>query len=256
MSTPGSSSSTPVSTPDWPALAARLTKVLHLAAPPVALTFRSVADRSPGHPAPAAESGLPPAPANEHGRTGAVPAGCVFWIQGAQAPVTTYAADHANCSVGSLTHGFRTLDEVAANDDVQALLEAGWVGHDDVVTLPVVAERTESVHYAPLGSVTETPDVVLIRTNARGLMTVKDAVPDLPVEGKPQCHIVAMAQQGRVAASVGCALSRARTGIRADEATCVFPGSLLPELIDRIEHHARLDARMAQYAGADAQRFA
>jgi len=55
-------------------------------------------------------------------------------------------------------------------------------------------------------------------------MTVKNAVPELTVQGKPQCHIVAIAKnQQRVAASVGCALSRARTGMGVDEATCVFP---------------------------------
>ena len=44
-------------------------------------------------------------------------------------------------------------------------------------------------------------------------MTLRDTFPEMPIEGKPQCHIVAMAkEQGQVAASVGCALSRTRTG--------------------------------------------
>jgi uncharacterized protein (DUF169 family) len=179
----------------------------------------------------------------------------VFWVDASDRTLTTYAADHANCSVGSLTHGFRTLDEVADNDDVQALLQSGWVDTTSVTSLPVVAPRTTSVVYRPLAEAPTTPDVVLIRTNARGLMTIKGAVPDLPVEGKPQCHIVAMAKNGTIAASVGCALSRARTGMRVDELTCAFPGTALPALIDDLEHHAALDTRMAQYAGADARRF-
>ena len=64
-----------------------------------------------------------PAP-NEHGRTGQVPAGCVFWIDGADRTFATVAADHGNCSVGSYTHGFLTLEEAAAKDDVGAVLEA------------------------------------------------------------------------------------------------------------------------------------
>ena len=45
-------------------------------------------------------------------------------------------------------------------------------------------------------------------------MVLSDAVPGLRIEGKPQCHIVAIAkEQGEVAASVGCALSRVRTGM-------------------------------------------
>ena len=87
-------------------------------------------------------------------------------------------------------------------------------------------------------------------------MTIKNAVPDLPVEGKPQCHIVAIAkEQGRVAASAGCALSRARTGMRVDEATCVFPAETLPALVRELEHHAELDSQMAHYAADDARRF-
>jgi uncharacterized protein (DUF169 family) len=112
------------------------------------------------------------------------------------------------------------------------------------------------VAYAPLATASFPPQVVLVRLNARGLMTVKSAVPELPVEGKPQCHIVAMAKnQQRAAASVGCALSRARTGLRVDELTCVFPAATLPTLIVDLEHHAALDSSMARYAGADAQRF-
>jgi uncharacterized protein (DUF169 family) len=241
--------------PDWTDLAARLTAALHLTSPPVALTFRSA--ESPAHHAPAAESALPLAPVNEHGRTGSVAAGCVFWIKGAKDTVTTHAVDHANCSVGSVTHGFRTREEVIANDDLHDLLDSGWIDQSGFMSLPVVPTRTESVVYSPLASLTCAADVVLIRTNARGLMTIKGAVPDLPVEGKPQCHVVAMAKEhGRVAASVGCALSRARTGMRVDEATCVFPAARLPELMRAMELHAALDSSMARYAGEDARRFA
>jgi len=56
-----------------------------------------------------------PAP-NESGRTGAVPAGCVFWMKAVDRMFSTGAGDHANCSVGSFTHGFITLDEAARRD--------------------------------------------------------------------------------------------------------------------------------------------
>ena len=52
-----------------------------------------------------------PAPLPD-GRTGRVPAGCVFWMKAADRTFGTVAEDHGNCSVGSLTHGFKTLDEV------------------------------------------------------------------------------------------------------------------------------------------------
>lgn len=64
----------------------------------------------------------------------------------------------------------------------------------------------------------------MLRANGRRLMVLSDALPGLRIEGKPQCHIVAVAkEQGEVAASVGCALSRARTGMRAAEMTCAIP---------------------------------
>jgi uncharacterized protein (DUF169 family) len=87
-------------------------------------------------------------------------------------------------------------------------------------------------------------------------MTLKDALPNLRIEGKPQCHIVAIAkEQGQVAASVGCALSRARTGMQPEEMTCAIPGRLLADVVSAIEAAATLDRMMASYAAADAKRF-
>ena len=67
-----------------------------------------------------------PDPADD-GRTGRVPAGCVFWTHAADRTFSTVAQDHANCSVGSVTHGFLKLTDVLENGDVGALLESGWV---------------------------------------------------------------------------------------------------------------------------------
>lgn len=92
-------------------------------------------------------------------------------------------------------------------------------------------------------------------TDARRL-TLKDAFPALRIEGKPQCHIIAIAkEQNEIAASVGCALSRARTGMRAEEMTCALPASRLAEIVAAVEAAADLDRAMARYAGADARRF-
>ena len=87
-------------------------------------------------------------------------------------------------------------------------------------------------------------------------MTLRDAIPDLRIEGKPQCHIVAIAkEQGAVAASVGCALSRSRTGMKAEEMTCAFPARRLDEIVNALESTAALNRAMATYASADAKRF-
>ena len=60
----------------------------------------------------------------------------------------------------------------------------------------------------------------------------RDAIPGLRIEGKPQCHIVAIAkEEGVPAASVGCALSRVRTGMPPTEMTCAIPARQLPGIV-------------------------
>jgi uncharacterized protein (DUF169 family) len=237
-------------TNDWSQLAHELSDTLNLASPPVAITF---ADDAPAGVDPFDAPMPSPTP---DGRTGRVPAGCVFWVRAADRTFSTVADDHANCSVGSVTHGFKTLDEVAGNADVAALVDAGWVTMDAVPQIPVVRDRPGTVTYGPLADTPVDPDVVLLRINGKQLMVLADALPGLRIEGKPQCHIVAVAKQdGEVAASVGCALSRVRTGMPATEMTCAIPSARLPEVLSALTTTAQADTTVARYAAQDAKRF-
>jgi uncharacterized protein (DUF169 family) len=235
----------------WQEAARRLTEALHLHVSPIAITF-DAPDAAPFAPA----SAPMPAPTPD-GRTGRVPAGCVFWVHALERTFRTQPEDHGNCSVGSLTHGLIDLATAATRADVGALVEVGWVTADVFPSIPTVASRPETITYGPLAEANAQPDVVLVRTNARGIMTIGDAVPDLAIEGKPQCHIVAIAkEQLRPAASVGCALSRARTGMGAHEMTCALPGSRLEEIVGAMVSAASVDTTVARYAATDAGRFA
>ena len=235
----------------WHDAARRLTEALHLHLAPIAITF-DAPDAAPF--APAAEPMPEPTP---DGRTGRVPAGCVFWIHALERTFRTQPEDHGNCSVGSLTHGLIDLATAATRADVGAPVEAGWVAPDVFPSIPTIAARPDAITYGPLAQAGAQPDVVLVRTNARGVMTIGDALPDLAIEGKPQCHIVAIAkEQQRPAASVGCALSRARTGMGAHEMTCALPGSRLEEIVAAIESAASVDTTVARYAATDTRRFA
>jgi|SRR5689334_369799 uncharacterized protein (DUF169 family) len=235
----------------WAQLADALDKNLHLTSPPLAITF------SAEPPAGVEPFDAPMPDPMPDGRTGRVPAGCVFWMHAAARTFSTVADDHANCSVGSLTHGFKTLDEVAGNSDVAAMLEVGWVTMDVVPQIPVVSEKPGAVTYGPLRDTPVDPDVVFLRVNAKQLMVLSDALPGLRIEGKPQCHIVAIAKdQGEVAASVGCMASRTRTGMPSTEMTCAIPASKLADVVASVERNAGADAAIAQYAAQDAQRFA
>ena len=237
---------------DWTSLDGRLRDALGLSVPPIAITFRAE-----GAPDVAPAFAAPMPDATPDGRTGRVAAGCVFWMEGAASTFSTVAADHGNCSVGSVTHGFKTLEDVGGNADVAALLESKWVTMDVVPQIPVVRERPAAVLYGPLTDTPVDPDVVLLRLTGRQLMVLHDALPGLRIEGKPQCHIVAVAkEQGEVVASVGCQLSRVRTAMPNGEVTCAIPSAELGDVIDRVETAATADRAVAAYASADMARFA
>ena len=190
------------------------------------------------------------------GRTGAVAAGCVFWMHAGQRTFATLPADHGNCSVGSYTHGLLDLASAAGNDDVGALLGAGWVREEDLGAVPAVAERPGAIVYGPLGDAPATPDLVFLRLNAKGAMVLRDAWPEARVEGKPQCHIIPLAREhGEVAVSVGCMLSRVRTGMGNDELTAAIPGGKLDAVLDALEAARHADEQVAAYAAQDAKRF-
>lgn len=239
-----------MATQDWPTLAATLRALLGLEVPPLAITFSPTA---PPH-VPAYEADMP-APAPD-GRTGKVSAGCVFWIKATERTFTTVPADHGNCSVGSLTHGLKTLQEVAGNADVAAMLECQWVTMDVVPQIPVIQQRPAYITYGPLQDTTVDPDVILLRLNARQIMILHDALPGMRLEGKPQCHIIALAKEQQVAAaSVGCMLSRVRTGMPNHQMTCALPAARLGEIVAQLQTTCQADTAVAAYAAQDGRRF-
>lgn len=237
-------------TQDWGQLASQLGSALGTDIPPIAITFSDAAPAG----VPAFDEPMPdPTP---DGRTGRVSAGCVFWMKSASRTFTTMPEDHGNCSVGSMTHGIKTMDEVAGNSDVAALLECNWVAMEDVPQIPVITKKPGAITYGPLADTTIDPDVVLLRVTGRQLMVLKDGLPDLRLEGKPQCHIIAIAQEhGEAAASVGCQLSRVRTGMSNSEMTCAIPASQLPEVVAKLQGAGQADGAVAAYAAEDARRF-
>lgn len=240
-----------MTTTSWADASRRLQDALGTPVPPIAIGFHATVPTD----VPAFDAPMP-APMPD-GRTGRVAAGCVFWMRSTDRTFSTVAQDHGNCSVGSMTHGFKTLQEVAGNSDVAALLESGWVTMDVVPQIPVVTEKPAAVTYGPLAEATTDPDVILLRLTARQVMVLSDALPGLRVEGKPQCHIVAIAkEQGEVAVSVGCQLSRVRTGMPNSEMTCAIPAGKVDTVLEALAATAVADDAVARYAAEDSRRFA
>ena len=235
---------------DYKALASVLTNLLSLQTPPLAITFTQE------EPAGVPRYGGALPPPTPDGRTGKVSAGCVFWMKAADRTFHTCAEDHGNCSVGSLTHGFITLDVAAKRADVKALVDSCWVTPEVFPHIPVVKQRPKCVVYGPLADTRIDPDVVFLRVNGKTAMILHDAMPEMRFEGKPQCHIIPIAkEQGQVTLSVGCMLSRVRTGMANTEMTCAIPGNKLAEAVAKLTSTCSADKAVATYAAEDARRF-
>ena len=202
-------------------LSAEITDLLGLALAPVAITFH--ADSAPEG---VRHFDAPMSEPTEDGRSGRVPASCVFWSYGHDETFTTVPEDHGNCSVGRFTHGIAPAEEILDKQDV------GTLGETDV-----------------------DPDVILLRITPRQMMEVADAV-DVEFSGKPQCQIIPRAlESGTIAASMGCALSRERIGMGDDELTVAVPAARFEELVTALRSVCRADEAVVGYAAADKERF-
>jgi uncharacterized protein (DUF169 family) len=227
-----------------------LTDLLGLVYAPIAITFLDEVpdDGTPRFDAPMSEP-------TEDGRSGRAAAPCVFWMQAHTRTFDTLAADHGNCSVGRFTHGFADAADILDKSDVAALLDVGWVTMEAFSGVAALSRRPQGVRYGPLAEADGQPDVVLLRVTPRQMMEINDAV-DVDWSGKPQCQILPRAaEQGVIAASMGCALSRARTGMGDDELTVAVPGHRVEELVQALQPVTSADEAVVGYALADMTRF-
>jgi uncharacterized protein (DUF169 family) len=227
-----------------------LTGLLGLEHAPIAITFL---DEIPDDGT--ARFDEPMSAPTEDGRSGRAAAPCVFWMHAHERTFDTLAEDHGNCSVGRFTHGFAGAEDILDKSDVAALLDVGWVTMEAFAGVSALSRRPEGVRYGPLAGAGVDPDVVLLRVTPRQMMEINDAV-DVDWSGKPQCQILPRAaEQGLIAASMGCALSRARTGMGDDELTVAVPGHRVRELVQALQPVTRADEAVVGYAVADMARF-
>jgi uncharacterized protein (DUF169 family) len=175
--------------------------------------------------------------------TGAVDASCVHWsialTTGSRRH--TVAADHAGCSVGSYVHGFTTREQAAQAEDTAMLVSAGWVSREALAALPTLPAGTGRLDYVPLAELEVDPDLVLLSLSPEQLMAVQSAIPALKLTGKPQCQIIPLAVAEVPCVSLGCAVSRARTGTDPARMTCALPTRTLLDAVDALEAAARAD---------------
>src|SRR5436190_1712618 len=137
-----------------------LQEVLGLQSAPVAVSFRASAPANVPHVA---------APG---------PSGCSYWRRAAEGETFyTEAADHYNCPIGSYTHGIdlppAQMQELQGV--VQAMVSLGYLRNEEVPGIPRREQRFGVAVYGPLADASETPDVVLVRGNARQVMLLQEA---------------------------------------------------------------------------------
>lgn len=211
---------------DYAAIARTLRDALGLKLPPIAVCLTdSIPAGVPAH-------------------RGTVPAGCVFWEQGARGALATAAPDHDLCAVGIHTHHLadpspKHAAELASVLQVMAGME--YVRDEDIASIPVLSAPVQHVVYAPLAQTPLAPDVVLLFAHSRQGLVITEAIQQVdpgvpPALGRPACAVVPQAvNSGRAALSLGCCGARAYLDTFTDDtALWALPGAKIAAYAERI----------------------
>ena len=212
---------------DHPTQGRKLSDLLDLRWPPVALAFR------------------PAAPAGVRRVDAPGPAGCAYWKSAAEGGVFyTEAADHENCTVGAHTHGVPLPPEKAKELEalVGTMVGLEYIRMDEIATLPQRPGPFGVAVYAPLAGTPCDPDVVLVRGNARQVMLLAEAARaagighDGATMGRPACAMIPEAMRSaRGTTSLGCIGNRVYARLDDEELYFALPGPRVAEVVEKLE---------------------
>ena len=224
----------------------QLEALLDLTSSPVAVTF---SDAPP--------AGVPRIAAGE-------PAGCGYWPRAAAGEVFyTLADDHKRCPVGAHTHNVPLTD--AERQElmglVQTMVGLSYIRMEEVPAIPTRKTPLRVATYTPLAKAAATPDVVLVRGNARQLMLLAEAAQLAGIAGtgatmgRPTCAVVPEAiNTAATAASFGCVGNRVYTGAGENDAYFAIPGAKVAELEEKLATIVRANEELAKFHRARAGR--
>ncbi len=190
------------------------------------------------------------------GPSKAVPAGCSFWEQGAEAAFVTSPQDHQNCSIGMFTHHMPLAgaSEEDLNDSLKVFGDLGYVRPEDIPAIPVLKEEAKHVVYAPLASTPLDPSAVLLFANSRQSLAIAEAVGQVepnvpPALGRPACGVIPQAvNTGNAALSLGCCGARAYLDVLTDDfALWALPGAKIAKYAERIKVLAEANTVLTQF---------
>jgi uncharacterized protein (DUF169 family) len=221
-----------------------LTSLLQLASTPVAITF--------SEEPPAA---TPRVAASE-------PAGCGYWRRAADGETFyTTADDHKRCPVGAHTHNvpLSAAEQQELMGLVQTMVGLSYIRMEEVPSIPTRTTPLKVATYAPLDKAPATPDVVLVRGNARQLMLLTEAAQLAGIAGsgatmgRPTCAVVPETiNTAATAASFGCVGNRVYTGAGENDAYFAVPGAKLALLEEKLATIVRANDELAKFHRARA----
>jgi len=180
---------------------------------------------------------------------GNVSATCSLWsIAGKSGDgFYTLKEDH-NCSIGRVTHGYDTADDVKESYDVRLLTSMGWISVEDIERLPRLPSK-RVIAYSTKDDDSDTPDVVIVICSAEQAMLIVDAArrSGIPINlrSKPTCACIADAYLSKgITVGLGCTVSRIRTPYDPDSLFIAIHGRCLSRLLDNLEHVRCVDDRL------------
>lgn len=207
-------------------IASRLTRVLNLDLPPVALRF------------------VQEKPADVQEVEDGFPSPCSLWRAAESRLFYAPAAKHHGCAVGTMVMGF-PVEQVSEQLSVvvTAMAECGYLSPDEAASIPTVAKQAVGIVYGPLAELAEAPDAVLIWADAKQLMVLGEAAgsaawtaEDTVVTGRPGCAVLPRAMNsGAPAMSVGCIGMRTFTRVPDNLMPVAIPGVVIGQFVGRLE---------------------
>ena len=203
-----------------------------------------------------AVSYLSSAPQGVRKFSGTVPSGCTFWSLALTGDgFYTVPGDHLNCPIGSYTHAI-DLPAARAPELEQALslmTSIGYVKMEEVPSIPRLSQSPAFIYYAPLGSATVAPDVVIAAGKPGPLMRLQEAAAragaasTLPLLGRPTCMALPAAMAHGSVMSTGCIGNRVYTDLADEELYLMIPGPRLADVVRELAVISSANDTLLQY---------
>ena len=199
----------------------------------------------------------PSPPANVPRVSAAGPAGCSYWKRASEGQsFYTEAPDHYNCPIGAYTHGVDLPPAQAKELEgvVGTMIGLGYLRAEEVAGIPRRQEKFGVAVYAPLSASPGTPDVVMIRGNARQMMLLSEAAQaagigsDAGLMGRPTCAMIPQVLQStKSAASLGCIGNRVYNQLGDDEFYFALPGKQVGPVVEKLSTIVNANRELEKY---------